>query len=53
MCVCAYVRYVPLRLIPSIRSTFFMGVSRVPVRLMALALFTRMSIPANHKRAQQ
>lgn len=25
-----------------------MGVSKVPVRLMALALFTRMSIPVNH-----
>lgn len=50
VCV-SYVRYVPLRLIPSIKSTFFMGVSKVPVRLMALALFTRMSIPANHKRA--
>lgn len=47
----SYVRYVPLRLIPSIRSTFFMGVSRVPVRLMALALFTRMSIPVGHKQA--
>lgn len=41
----AHVRYVPLRLMPSIRSTFFIGVSRVPVKLMALALLTNMSIP--------
>ncbi len=36
-----------LRLTPSIRSTFFIGVSRVPVKLMALALLTNMSIPVN------
>lgn len=48
----SYVRYVPLKLIPSIRSTFFIGVSRVPVRLMALALFTRMSIPVNRTGGQ-
>lgn len=41
------VKYVPLRLMPSIRSTFFIEVSRVPVKLMALALLTNMSIPVN------
>lgn len=55
LCVneCTYVRYVPLRLMPSIRSTFFMGVCRVPVRLMALALFTKISIPNIHTHARQ
>ncbi len=38
-------RKVPRALIPCIRSQLFIGVSSVPVRLMALALFTRMSMP--------
>ena len=38
-------RKVPRALIPCIRSHFFIGVSTVPERLMALALFTRMSMP--------
>ena len=42
-----YQRYVPRPLIPIIRSYLFIGVCRVPVRLMALALFTRISIPPN------
>jgi len=40
-------RYVPRVLIWCIRSKVFMGVSCVPVRLMALALFTTMSMPPN------
>ena len=36
---------VPRALTPIIRSKRFIGVSSVPVRLMALALLTRMSMP--------
>ncbi len=38
-------RKVPRTLIPCMRSHFFIGVCSVPERWMALALFTRMSIP--------
>lgn len=42
-----YVRKVPLVLIWFIKSYFFMGVSKVPVREMAEALLMRMSMPPN------
>jgi len=42
-----HTRNVPRALIWCIRSNFFISVSRVPVSEMALALFTRMSIPPN------
>eukprot|EP01137_Pigoraptor_chileana_P036752 Opistho-2@32881 len=41
------VAYVPRALTPFMRSYFFMGVSRVPVRLMADALLIKISIPPN------
>ena len=40
-------RNVPRTLTEYIRSKRFIGVSSVPVRLMALALLTRMSMPPN------
>ena len=36
---------VPRTLTPNMRSNRFIGVAAVPVRLIALALLTRMSIP--------
>jgi hypothetical protein len=42
-----HTRNVPRTLIWCIRSNFFISVFRVPVSEMALALFTRMSIPPN------
>ena len=38
---------VPRTFTPNIRSNRFIGVCSVPVRLIALALFTRMSMPPN------
>ena len=40
-------RNVPRTLMPNIRSKRFIGVAAVPVRLIALALLTRMSMPPN------
>lgn len=42
-----YTRKVPLALILFIRSYLFISVARVPVKEIALALFTTMSIPPN------
>ena len=42
-----YTRYVPLVLMLCIRSYFFIGVSCVPVKFIALALLITISIPPN------
>ena len=42
-----YTKYVPLVLIWCMRSYFFIGVSWVPVKLIALALLITISIPPN------
>lgn len=39
--------YVPLALIPIMRSNLLGSVAAVPVKLMALALLIRISIPPN------
>ena len=46
-CYVTYTRYVPLVLMLCIRSYFFIGVSCVPVKLIALALLITISIPPN------
>ena len=45
--ISSYHRYVPLPLTWFIKSYFFIDVSTVPVKLIALALFTKISIPPN------